>query len=73
MFSQAPSSACTKMAMQTSPNGKIDRRTTVPFLLKLYYKQGHFHSYVTQRFALRLPSTQPRNKAPTDVKGLQTR
>ncbi|KAL2038900.1 hypothetical protein N7G274_008422 [Stereocaulon virgatum] len=32
------------MAMQTAPNGKVDRQTTTPFHLKLFYRTGSFHS-----------------------------
>ncbi|KAL9601526.1 MAG: hypothetical protein Q9219_002478 [cf. Caloplaca sp. 3 TL-2023] len=31
------------MAMQTGPGGKIDRQTTCPFHLKLFYRTGGFH------------------------------
>jgi hypothetical protein len=32
------------MAMQTAPDGKaIDRQTTVPFHLKLFYRTGSHH------------------------------
>ena len=31
------------MTMQTNPSGKIDRQTTVPFHLKLFYRTGGFH------------------------------
>ncbi|KAF6217862.1 hypothetical protein HO133_006274 [Letharia lupina] len=32
------------MAMQTGPGGKVDRQTTTPFHLKLFYRTGSFHS-----------------------------
>ncbi|KZF23962.1 hypothetical protein L228DRAFT_281087 [Xylona heveae TC161] len=31
------------MALQTAPGGKVDRQTTTPFLLKLFYRTGSFH------------------------------
>ncbi|MCJ1255949.1 hypothetical protein MMC24_003768 [Lignoscripta atroalba] len=31
------------MAMQTGPGGKVDRQTTTPFHLKLFYRTGAFH------------------------------
>ena len=34
------------MAMQTGPGGKIDRQSTVPFHLKLFYRTGGFRRYV---------------------------
>ena len=34
------------MAMQTGPGGKVDRQTTCPFHLKLFYRTGGFHRYV---------------------------
>ena len=35
-----------KMAMQTGSGGKIDRQSTVPFHLKLFYRTGGFRRYV---------------------------
>lgn len=35
------------MAMQTGPGGKVDRQTTTPFHLKLFYKVNVFHKSVT--------------------------
>ncbi|KAI9797354.1 MAG: hypothetical protein M1833_005534 [Piccolia ochrophora] len=31
------------MALQTAPDGRIDRQKTVPFHLKLFYRSGSFH------------------------------
>ncbi|KAI9721205.1 MAG: hypothetical protein M1812_002366 [Candelaria pacifica] len=31
------------MALQTGPGGKVDRQTTTPFHLKLFYRTGSFH------------------------------
>ncbi|KAI9880238.1 MAG: hypothetical protein M1830_004582 [Pleopsidium flavum] len=31
------------MALQTGPGGKVDRQTTTPFHLKLFYRTGAFH------------------------------
>ncbi|KAI4286002.1 MAG: hypothetical protein L6R38_000229 [Xanthoria sp. 2 TBL-2021] len=33
------------MAMQTGSGGKVDRQTTCPFHLKLFYRTGGFHKY----------------------------
>ncbi|KAH0162706.1 hypothetical protein KCU67_g5835, partial [Aureobasidium melanogenum] len=32
------------MALQPTPDQKIDRQTTTPFLLRLYYRSNGFHS-----------------------------
>jgi histone deacetylase complex subunit SAP18 len=34
----------TTMALQPTPDQKIDRQTTTPFLLRLYYRSNGFHS-----------------------------
>lgn len=33
------------MAAQPTSNGKLDRQTTTPFHLKLFYSAGGFHRY----------------------------
>lgn len=35
--------------MAAHPPAKIDRQTTAPFLLRLFFKQGAFHRYNTPR------------------------
>lgn len=33
------------MAMQITPDGKVDRQVITPFHLKLFYRTGGFHRY----------------------------
>ncbi|KAI4189203.1 MAG: hypothetical protein L6R41_001646 [Letrouitia leprolyta] len=47
------------MAMQTSVNGKIDRQTTCPFHLKLFYRTGGFHRYNSPNFPHLSPPIHP--------------
>lgn len=47
------------MAMQITPDGKVDRQVVTPFHLKLFYRTGGFHRYSSP---LRPhPSTSPVN------------
>ncbi|KAM0800305.1 Sin3 associated polypeptide p18, partial [Usnea florida] len=54
------------MAMQTGPGGKVDRQTTTPFHLKLFYRTGSFHSLADFPLAppTPLPSTHPPQPPP---------
>ncbi|CAD6578270.1 MAG: hypothetical protein ASARMPRED_008666 [Alectoria sarmentosa] len=44
--------------MQTGPGGKVDRQTTTPFHLKLFYRTGSFHSLTD------FPTSAPANLPP---------
>ena len=47
------------MAMQTTSSGKLDRTTTCPFHLKLFYRTGSFHRYQLPSSHSSLPPFNP--------------